>query len=81
MNTEEIWLLWVVAGILFIVLFIEAVFYLKSFQHEIRYLKKERRRAYSEAEYRYWTRRIRRQYIGLIPFVPRSFVRRENFKK
>ena len=77
LGPDEIWLIKIIVGILAAVAAVELILFLRDFYLELDYLKKERRRAYGEKEYRYWMKRIRRYYLRLIPFVPRRIYDKE----
>lgn len=77
MNLNESWLIGIILGIIFVVVIVEGIIYFREFRRNIRYLEKERRRAYSEEEYKYWTKKIKRQYLRLIPFMSVILDRRD----
>ncbi len=81
MNFDEMWLIWIVTGIILIVVLIEVITFIQEFRKDIGYLKKERRRAYSDEEYQYWTKKIKRQYLRLIPFMSVILDRKNKFKR
>lgn len=76
MNFEEMWILWIVIGIICIVILVKSIEFFIGFRKDIRYMKKERNRSYSEQEYAYWTKQIRKYYLGIIPFLCRKIIRR-----
>ena len=75
MDFEEMWILWIVIGIICIVILVEIIEFFVECRKDIRYMKKERNRSYSEREYAYWTKRIRKYYLGMIPFLFRKLIR------
>ena len=50
MNFEEMWILWIVIGIICIVILVKIIEFFIGFRKDIRYMKKERNRSYSEQE-------------------------------
>ena len=48
MNLNESWLIGIILGIIFVVVIVESIIYFREFRRNIRYIEKERRRAYSE---------------------------------
>ena len=81
MNLDESWLIGIILGIIFVAVIVEGIIYFREFRRNIRYLEKERRRAYSEEEYEYWTQKIKRQYLRLIPFMSVILDRRDQFEQ
>lgn len=74
MNFEEMWILWIVIGIICIVILVKIIEFFIGFRKDIKYMKKERNRSYSEREYAYWTKQIRKYYLGMIPFLFRKLM-------
>ena len=81
MDFDGMWIIWIVIGIILFVVIVEVINFFKEFRKDIRYLEKERRRAYSEAEYEYWTKKIKRQYLRLIPFMSVIMDRKDKLKR
>lgn len=77
MDFEEMWILWIVIGLICIVIFVKIIEFFIVFRKDIKYMKKERKRSYSEREYAYWTKQIRKYYLGMIPFLFRKLMRRD----
>ena len=77
MDFEEMWILWLVIGIICIVILVEIIEFFVECRKDIRYMKKERKRSYSEREYDYWTKQIRKYYLDMIPFLFRKHMRRD----